>query len=261
MFDYHVHSHFSADCDVHMNEMIDQAVKKGIKELCFTDHIDYDYPDPNFRFEFDVKEYDETVQRLKQRYKGKIDVKKGVEIGIQPHLVDRYTALLQRESFDFIICSMHTTDGFDLHSGKFFEGRTLHEAYETYYTELFTCIQSFNEYSVLGHLDLVKRYRYEPNVYHFHDIIEEIFKTIIPRGKGIEVNTSGFRSGLQSGMPSKDILELYKHLGGEIVTIGSDSHTPNTLGDRYEQTVQLLKEIGFRYVATFENRNPIFHKI
>ncbi|MBO8155040.1 MAG: histidinol-phosphatase HisJ family protein [Bacillaceae bacterium] len=261
MFDYHIHSHFSADCDTAMEDMIQSAIKKGIKEVCFTDHIDYDYPDPDFIFEFNLKEYDHSIQHMKEHYQNHISIKKGVEIGIQPHLLDRYNTLLNQESFDFIICSMHSTDGYDLHSGKFFEGKSLNEAYETYYTELYDCIKTFKNYSVLGHLDLVKRYRYEPGVHHFHEIIEEILKTIIADGKGIEVNTSGYRSGLDSGMPSRDILELYKDLNGEIITIGSDSHVTGTLGYGFQKTADLLKDIGFNYITTFKNRKPVFHNI
>ncbi|TCT25490.1 histidinol-phosphatase (PHP family) [Melghiribacillus thermohalophilus] len=261
MFDYHVHSHFSADCDIQMEKMIQNALKKGIMEICFTDHIDFDYPDPDFIFEFDLQTYDQHIHQMREHYGQEIAIKKGVEIGIQPHLIDRYNEVLNEESFDFIICSMHSTAGYDLHSGKFFEGKTLNEAYETYYTELYYCIKSFKNYSVLGHLDLVKRYRYDQNVHHFLEVIEEILKTVITDGKGIEVNTSGYRSGLESGMPDMDILRLYKDLNGEIITIGSDSHTPDTLGYGYQKTVEQLKDIGFTYITTYEKQKPIFHKL
>ncbi|MRG87254.1 histidinol-phosphatase HisJ family protein [Salinibacillus xinjiangensis] len=261
MFDYHVHTDFSADCDIPMEEMIENAKKRGIQEICFTEHIDYDYPDPTISFLLDLDNYDQTIKRFQEKYKNKITIKKGVELGVQPHVLEDYNQIVNQEFFDFIICSMHTTDKIDLHSGRFFEEKSLNEAYEQYYGELLSCIKSFNQYSILGHLDLVKRYKYEPDVYHFLDYIEEIFKVVIHEGKGIEVNNSGFKYGLGSAMPSEDILQLYKDMNGEIITIGSDSHSPSTLGTHYEETIELLKKTGFKYVATFEQQKPVFHKI
>lgn len=261
MFDYHVHSSFSEDCEVAMELMVQGAVEKGIKELCFTEHIDIDYPDPNWTFSLDLAKYSAEIRKMQQIYGEQIRIFKGVELGLQPHVLQNYKKLVKKKNFDFIICSMHATKGLDLHSGKFFEGKSLNQAYEEYYSELLTCIQSFRDFSVLGHLDLVTRYKYEPGVQSFLDIIEEIFKIIIPTGQGIEINTSGFYYGIDRVMPSDDILKLYKEMGGEIITIGSDAHKPERLAEYYHHSVELLKNIGFKYVTTFKNGEPIFHKI
>src|SRR5699024_4026441 len=127
---------------------------------------------------------------------GLIQVKKGVEIGVEPHLLSRYEKLIQEETFDFIICSEHTTNRQDLHGGALFQDRSVKEAYELYYQELLECVTQFDSYSILGHLDLIKRYQTPDPKVDFTDIITEIFKTIIPKGKGIEVNTSGYSYGL-----------------------------------------------------------------
>lgn len=109
MFDYHVHSSFSADCSIPMEEMIASAIQKGLTEICFTEHIDYEYPD-TLVFDFDKQAYANKVHELQQKYEGQIRIKKGVEIGVQPHILDQYEALMDRETFDFIICSMHTVE-------------------------------------------------------------------------------------------------------------------------------------------------------
>lgn len=261
MFDYHIHSDFSADCETKMEKTIERAIEIGLKEICFTDHIDYDYPDKDWVFEFDQKEYDLKVKELQENYRGKINIKKGVEVGVEPRLLDRYEQLMKEESFDFVICSMHTTEEKDLHSGNFFKGKTVDEAYQIYYEELLRCIKKFKGFSVLGHLDLVKRYTTEKSTNNFHEIIREIFTEIIPAGKGIELNTSGYRYGLQGGMPSPDILSLYKECGGEILTLGSDSHVTDTLAYKFKESLDLLESIGFKYIATFENGEPNFHSI
>lgn len=261
MFDFHMHSDFSEDCETPMEKTIESAIEKGFTKICFTEHVDYDYPDPDFTFDLDTENYDRKIREMQRKYENKIAIKKGIEIGIQPHLFERYEQLLNRETFDFIICSMHASDRKDLHNGDFFEGRTPTEAYRFYYEELLHCVKYFDRYSILGHLDLVKRYKTLDTDENFHDIIREIFKIIIPKGKGIEVNTSGFAYGLGSQMPSRDILELYFDLGGEIVTIGSDAHKPEHVGHRFQEVLRLLSDIGFRYIATFKEEMPSFHEI
>ena len=262
MFDYHMHSDFSADCSVATENMVIAAINKGLTEICFTEHIDYEYPDKDFIFEFDLDKYDQIITSLQQKYGGKIRIKKGIELGLQPHLLHRYEQLMNQEDFDFAICSMHTIDKKDLHSGALFKDRTIDEAYEVYYEELLYCVQNFKQFSVLGHLDLVKRYTIDrQSKLNFHEIITEIFKEIIPAGKGIELNTSGVRYGLPSGMPSEDILKLYKQCGGEIITVGSDAHHESDLGFDIRKSLELLDAIGFKYIATFEQQVPRFHKI
>jgi len=261
MFDYHMHSDFSADCDTSMEKTIESAIEKGIAEISFTEHIDYDYPDPTIVFDLDLEKYDRKIKEMQEKYRGKISIKKGVEIGVQPYLLERYEHMLEKETFDFIICSMHAADRKNLHRGDFFHNRTAEAAYELYYEEFLYCVRNFDDYSILGHLDLVKRYKSLNSDADFHDIIREIFKTIIPKEKGIEVNTSGFAYGLGSGMPSADILKLYRECGGEIITVGSDAHEASHVGRHIRETYELLASIGFKYIATFDKLEPSFHPI
>ncbi len=261
MFDFHLHSNFSADCDTPMEATIEQAIQAGIEELCFTEHIDYEYPDPTISFDLNLPAYNEKLTEMQQKYGGQIRIRKGVELGLQPHQVADYKELMDRETFDFVICSMHTADKKDLHSGDFFAGKTIEEAYEQYYRELLYCVRHFKDYSILGHLDLVKRYTKQQPERQFHDIISEIFQVIIPDGKGIELNTSGYRYGLEGGMPSTGILKLYREHGGEVITVGSDSHVVSTVGYKFRESYELLKSLGFKHVTTFNGMQPEFHVI
>ena len=256
-----MHSDFSADCDTPMEKTIESAINRGLKEICFTEHIDYDYPDPTIVFDLDIDNYRKKLNELREKYKDKITIKTGVEIGLQPHLLERYNQLLNKEKFDFIICSMHTTNKQDLHSGDFFNDRTPEAAYQLYYDELLYCVKNFEQYSVLGHLDLVKRYKSLNTDKDFHEIIREIFNIIIPQGKGIELNASGFAYGLGGAMPSKDIVELYHDCGGEFVTIGSDAHEPEHVAHRFSEIIDTLIDVGIKYVATFDQMQPTFHSI
>jgi histidinol-phosphatase (PHP family) len=244
-----------------MEQTIREAIRLGLNEICFTEHIDYDYPDPSIIFEFDLDAYDRKVKEMQLQYGEKLTIKKGIEIGVEPHQLERYDALIEKEHFDFVICSMHTSEKKDLHSGAFFAGKTQEEAYQLYFEELLYCVRHFKSFQVLGHLDLVKRYKKQESAENFHEIIREIFKEIIPAGKGIELNTSGKRYGMENGMPSMDILKLYKALGGEIITLGSDSHVETTIAYDFRESLELLETVGYEYVCTFENKKPVFHRI
>ncbi|MER2089790.1 MAG: histidinol-phosphatase HisJ family protein [Sporosarcina sp.] len=261
MFDYHMHSSFSADCKVSMEDMIDGAIQKGLTEICFTEHIDYEYPDDTIYFDFDKKEYASKLLEMQKVYKGRIHIKKGVEIGVQPHILHKYEELMNKETFDFVICSMHTVEKKGLHYGEFFEDKTLEEAYGIYYGELLYCIKNYKRYNILGHADLVKRYTKKNCVNPFHDELNEIFNVLIPEGKGIELNTSGVRYGMSGGMPSDDILKLYKECGGEIITLGSDAHKPEDIAFQFSESLKLLESIGFNYITTFDKQEPKFHAI
>ncbi|WP_153730796.1 histidinol-phosphatase HisJ family protein [Sporosarcina obsidiansis] len=261
MFDYHMHSEFSADCEIPMEEMVKTSIAKGLTEICFTDHIDYEYPDETIKFDFDKIAYTELIQQLNRQYDQKISIKKGVEIGLQPHLLTEYEQLMDEHHFDFVICSLHTVENKSLHYRELFADRSVEEAFETYYKELLYCVQNFKRYSVLGHADLIKRYTEQPPANVFHDYLEQIFTTIIPDGKGIELNTSGTRYGLSHNMPSKDILQLYKQCGGEIITLGSDAHRPADIAHEFKESLELFQSVGFDYITTFTSGQPEFHAI
>ncbi|MFD1336923.1 histidinol-phosphatase [Oceanobacillus iheyensis] len=261
MFDFHMHSNFSADGDFEMEAMVQSAIQKGLKEICFTDHLDIDYPDKDWDFTFDPVRYTETIEQLQEKYQNKITILKGVEVGVQPHVLHATADFVNSLQPDFVICSMHATRGTDLHSGEFFQEKSIETAFRQYFEELYACIQKFDSYQVLGHVDLVRRYAKQTSKDECFDILESILKLVINQGKGIELNTSGFKYGLEAGLPSKEILELYHQLGGEILTIGSDAHRPNEISQSFRQSLELLQSIGFNYITSFEEQVPKFTSI
>ena len=121
----------------------------------------------------------------------------------------------------------------------------------------------YQDYSVLGHMDLIVRYD-KQGLYPFDKIkpmIQKILERVIADGKGIEVNTSYHRYGLNDMTPSRDILKLYHELGGKIVTIGSDSHQKEHLGAYIQEAKEELKALGFEYYCTFDKLQPLFHQL
>ena len=280
--DYHVHTEFSNDSIYPMEEVVKDAIALGIKDICFTDHVDYgpyrDWDDPRgiqYRpgdegepeqvalTNVDYKKYFSMIEKMREKYREKIAIKAGLEFGVQTHTIPEYEKLFRSYPFDFIILSIHQAGDQEFWTNEYQSGRTQQEYNEGYYKELLSVVQNYHSYSVLGHMDLIVRYD-SYGIYPFEKLkplLTEILKTVIADGKGIEVNTSNHRYGLSDMTPSRDILKLYKELGGTIITIGSDSHKKEHLGAYIDWAKEELRKLGYTQFCTFEKMQPIFHEL
>lgn len=263
--DSHMHSSFSSDSQADPESMIQQAIMKRFSYVCFTDHLDYDYPGDEGMFCLDVDKYFRILGELKEKYAEKITLLIGVELGLQPHLAGRLQKLFEQYSFDFCIGSTHVVNHVDPYYPDFFVGRTEKDAYEEYFECVLRNIQAFHEFDVLGHLDYVVRYGPNRNRFYTYskhkEIIDEILRYLIEKGIGIEINTSGFKYGLGHPSPHEDILERYHELGGEIITIGSDAHAPEHFAYEFTKAQNILKRCGFSYYTYFKERKPEFVRL
>ncbi|MBS7526055.1 histidinol-phosphatase HisJ family protein [Fusibacter paucivorans] len=264
--DFHVHSDFSSDSETPLENMVMTAVESGITDLAITDHVDYDYDltADITSWEIDEAAYDEAIQQFKEQYRGTLNLYKGIEFGVQPHLAERMETFISRGNFDFVIASQHTVDGIDLYNGAYFNQYSALESIRHYYEMYDQCAKMTNAYSVLGHLDLYLRYKKDlktVSVIQFMDIIDSIFDHIIYQGKGIEVNAGGHKYKLGDNNPTIDILRRYREKGGEVITLGSDAHTPNYLGLMHDENIALLDGLGFKYICSFEKMKPVFHSL
>ena len=273
--DYHVHTQFSDDSEYPMEQVVRDAVALGLNELCFTDHVDYgikvDWDSGeeivtragNLMANVDYPKYLASIEALRKQYGDKITLKAGLEFGVQVHTVPQYHALFQKYPLDFVILSVHQVEDQEFWTQEFQQGRTQQEYNERYYQELLELTKIYQDYSVLGHLDLIVRYD-EQGVYPFEKVkpmVAETLRNAIANGKGIELNTSFHRYGLKDSTPSRAILELYRDLGGEILTIGSDSHKPDHLGAYIREGHAYLRSLGFRRFCTYEGMKPVFHNL
>ena len=269
--DYHVHTDYSDDSDYPMADVVRDAIRLGLEEICFTDHVDYgvkrDVGDPEARIDLpanvDYDRYYREYRQLSEACGSRIRLKLGLEFGMQRHTIGAYERLFSRYPFDFILLSAHQVDDLEIWNGDYERGKTQAEYNLGYYEEILYVMRHYHNYSVLGHLDHINRYDpmgpfpFEPT----RPIVTEILKTAIADGKGLEINTSWHRYGLHDVTPCREILKLYHDLGGRIVTIGSDSHAPEHLGAYYDEAAEILKSIGFTQVCTYERMKPIFHEL
>ncbi len=265
MFDCHVHSSFSGDSDMKCEEAINTAINMGLEGLAFTDHLDFDYPDYDDVFLIDFEKYSDFMDQMKENFRGKIKVLKGVEVGIQPHVIESSLDVVNKYDFDIVIASVHIVDKLDLHNGDFCKSKTQKESYTRYLEEVLKTVDSFSNFDIFGHIDLIRRYGcYDDKTLKYNDytdLIDTILTKLINMGKGIEVNTSGFRYKLDSSMPDFEIIKRFRELGGEIISTSSDAHYPEHIAYKFDYVNEILSKSGFNYTTHFEQRKPVFTKI
>lgn len=266
LVDSHVHTEFSDDCTVPAFSQLERAVQLGLKGIALTDHYDIDYPNKKYTFEFDVDARRVYITALKNEFSHKLELLHGIEIGIQPHVIEQSRNIVSQGCFDCVISSIHAVDGFSLCSQHdFFQHKTKQQAYRRYLEEIYYSLCNFKDYDIVGHIGYIRRYgNYDNNSMpyeDYRDILDEILHTVIRNGKGIEINTSGFAYNLGTAIPDISILQRYYDLGGTIVTLGSDAHRVERVAGDFDQAVKMLKYVGFTTIAYFKERMPIFEKI
>jgi histidinol-phosphatase (PHP family) len=246
--------------------MIQKAISLGLDTICFTDHMDYDFPVHNgLTFEFNPEEYFIELNFMASKYKDSIKILKGIELGLMPHLSERIHKLISHYQFDFVIGSSHVVNGVDPYLSEYWKNRTERDGIEDYFKSIIENVENIKDFDIYGHLDYVIRYTPEKvtdyTYQNYADLIDTMLKSIIGAGKGIEVNTAGYKYGLGFPHPHPDILKRYKELGGEIITIGSDGHKPEHLAFDFNKANDLLISLGYKYYTLFENRRPNFIKL
>ncbi len=269
--DSHVHTTFSTDGRATMEAMAERAEQLGFSSLCFTDHMDYYFSPSDYvvidpplderqppGFQFDPALYWEVFTRLK----GGFPVRCGVELGLRPDAADKNQVLLEAHPWDFAIGSVHIVDGTDPYNSEYWDGVEEEKGVLRFFEATLACVGMGMDFDVLGHMDYVFRYAPSKNRLFTYakwgDVLDEVMRSLIQRGKGIEINTSGLRSDLGVPHPHPDVIRRYRELGGEILTVGSDAHYVEHLGYRFEETAEWLKSVGFRYYTVYQGRKAEF---
>ena len=261
MFDYHLHTKVSYDSENQPEDMVQAALKAGLKEICFTDHRDYDPLDPDRQIRFTTEDYAAAYDHLQA---DGLKIRRGFEFGMLRDNAEQLRKDVQQRDYDFVIGSVHFVDNLDPYFDPFWQGKTMDGAETMYLEHILECVQAHENFDVLGHLTYLSKAwanpTHRPIEYKkYREIVDEILKVLAQKGKGIECNTSGL-DPCGVFLPSEDYLRRFKELGGEIVTVGSDAHTVDRVGQYTHEACKVVCDI-FGYVCTFEDRKPIFHKV
>ena len=270
--DHHIHTSCSIDGEDAMLDMALACGELGVERICFTDHCDLDHwktgkPDPKAerRWLRSVEAFHQTVGAAPSG----LDICLGIELGEMNHDPARARALIASvPELDFVLASVHSVRGWPDFYGIPYESDEQCRALAELYLDELTETAAMPDYDILSHVGYLRRYMLRRG---FDVSIEEpryaeklrlLLKTVVENGKGIEVNTSGLRHpAMHETIPTPGILRLYRELGGERVTVGSDAHRTVDAGKGVRQSFELLRDLGFRYVCAYRKREPEFIRL
>lgn len=296
LYDNHNHSQFSFDGKrTSVEESAAAARANGLAGICFTDHCDFYVPPMKAAFEnlvpetFDVKAQQSEIDRVNtlmssnkkdslrtdgeaatetagQSRPDDFRIFKGVEIGMQRSCRDRIREFLAGNSFDEVIASVHYLDDTDPFYGGYYEGKDWKTAYGHYLETIYEEMTWLGDFDIMGHYDYVARYAPYPQasiLYRdFGDIFDAILKYLAENGKAIEINTKTYQDYKgRTPVLDRHILLRFKELGGEAISLGSDSHDPIRPGDKFIQYAEFVRSLGFRHLAHFEGRRLVMTPI
>lgn len=281
LMDCHTHTQFSADSEADIIECVERACELGLAAYAITDHCECnawyaeEHYAPEERAVLDYYNYGAdfensaaAVTALKEKYAGRLNLLCGTELGQILLDTDIARKVNADQRLDFIIGSVHQIKGEKDFYFIDYDKMTMDEIYvllERYFTEVYEMCRT-GLFDVLGHITYCLRYMKQrhgicADISRFDDIIAESFRILARNGKGIEINTSGLRQGFGDSFPGLKYTKLFKDLGGEILSIGSDAHFAKDIGADVETAVRTAFDAGFTRLAYFKKRQPQFISI
>ncbi len=265
LFDSHTHSDNSHDGHAPISLLCEAASEKGLAGLAITDHCECDDPKLNMINRFAPLQFE--ILKAQAAFRDQIMVCCGIELGQPIYDVTRAEELLSKYKFDFVLGSLHNLPGRDdFCKWDFHECEEQIPALLQEYYECMLKLAQWNKFDSLSHMTYPLRYiqgiqQIPVDMKPYQELIREILKTVAQNGKAIEINTSTLRQGLGVTMPGIETVKLFKELGGEYVTIGSDAHYAKHIGADLEVGMDMLKDCGFEYFTVFRRREPKLLKI
>jgi histidinol-phosphatase (PHP family) len=250
LIDYHIHTAMS-DGKGELAEYVKIARDRGFAEIGVSDHFHPEEPEWSMTYET-LAEYVKNVQLLRKRTD--FPVKLGVEADFVPNLERKIAEVIKMYPFDYVIGSVHFIDNWGFDDPEDISGYQkwdIAKLYETYFSLVQQCAKS-GLFDIIGHIDYIKTLGYKPKA----DLSEVFLNTVEVLKDSevcVEVNTGGLSAPCREMYPSKAFLKMC--FDNEVpITLGSDAHKPQDLGDNFDQALRLIREVGYEKVARFTRR-------
>lgn len=264
-YDNHIHSQFSPDSRMKLEQAAEKAAEMGLVGISVTDHLDLDAPRASDEFFFDIGMQQRAIEAVAARYPN-LKIFKGIEAGLQPCSIEKTRKFLSDYNFDTIIASIHFIDGQDPYYGDYYTGKDYREAYGRALETIYRTAVEFKDFDILGHFDYITRYApYSVrNITYsrFGDLLDAILAYLAQEGKAFEINTNTYRE--RNGYaPALDtaVLKRFRELGGEAVSLGSDAHDKERIAENFKVYSEIALKCGFKYLVHFEGRVPFYTPI
>ena len=259
--DYHTHTRLSPDGEAPLADMAEAAIQAGLSELCVTDHYDLVDLDGNpTPSPCDWEPALEQWREAEERYRGRLTIRLGIEFGSANRDADRARETLDLPELDFVIGSLHNLTpekgGGDFYFVNYSAPEVCYDCLDDYFAQMLV-LAPLSDYDALGHLIYPLRYMcmrdgQAVSLDRYREQIREILRVVAQTGHAIEVNTY---NGRTIG-DWKPVLDIYREVGGELITVGSDAHQTKNVGKGTAEAYELLAAAGFRYVTLYERRKP-----
>ncbi len=256
MIDYHIHTKRCNHATGEMEEYVIEAIKKGLKEICFLDHITLRKGINLSMGLNELPDYISEVASLKKKFQKEITIKTGVEIDYNPKKIEIIKSVVNKYPFDAVGSSVHFAGDINIVISSFKKDNPNidhMEVLKLYMDELNNMLNE-DYFDFVCHLDIIKK-----NVSKI-DSVKKEFEKILDKIKNknlcLEYNTSGYAKPFYEGYPSDYLLKKAKEKGIDIV-VGSDAHSPKQVGRFFDIALKNLKKIGFKSITTFKKREKI----
>lgn len=256
MFDTHVHTKVSTDSEMELGEAVKAAKDKNLS-LIITEHMDLKFPEEGL-FCFDVNNYFNEYGKYRND-----NLLLGIEVGMKDDCADESRELVKNYSFDYVMGSVHLVNNMDIYYPEYYQGSSKKQAYERYLKAILNSVKQYDFIDSMGHIDYIARYaKFEDKeIYYseFAEIIDEILKILIDKGKCMELNTRR----LDNENAVKNLIPIYKRfreLGGREVTLGSDAHNPISIGTSFSIAKEIISFTDLR-VVYFKDRKKEYDKL
>ncbi|CAM3006247.1 histidinol-phosphatase HisJ [Paenibacillus sediminis] len=265
--DYHTHHARCGHAVGNLEQYITRGIETGLEQIGLSDHMPLLHVDPSSYYPEmampmeELPRYVEECLSLKEKYRGQIDVRVGLEGDFIEGWEEQIEKLTSSYPFDYVIGSVHFLgewDVTDFRQTHNWEGKNVLQVYRQYYDAVQKAAKT-GLYDFIGHIDVIKRFGHVPGPEAEDEVraLEEAALDAIQQsGVAMELNASGLTKPCAEMFPSRSILEgAYKR--GIPLTLGSDAHDPMKLGENLDQARALLHAVGFTQLATFNNRERV----
>ena len=248
-FDLHVHTEF-CDGRATAEEMVKAAIALGCPKIGLSTHSPLTYPSYAMKPERE-DDYRAEIFRLKEKYRGEIEVLCGLE-------VDVYGLPVTKE-YDYIIGSCHSLSPL----GE--DGRRtdvdgpltlLKAAIDTYFDgdpyaaaeDYFAGVAQLGRVNptIIGHFDLIRKYNrggalLDENHPRYLAAARRAVDALLPLGVPFEVNTGGIARGYrETPYPAAPILAYILSNGGKVILTG-DAHRPENLCFQFARWAEYVR--------------------
>ncbi|SFZ98208.1 Histidinol-phosphatase [hydrothermal vent metagenome] len=250
--DLHNHTTRCNHAEGTIDEYIQRAIELGIDIYGFSEHAPMDF-DENYRLSFnEMHAYKTDILNAKEKYKNDIEILLGYEVDYLPgHMSEDVLSA----KVDYLIGSVHFIDKWSFDNPEFIGGwktKNIDDIWKAYFEATEAMVKT-GKFDIVGHLDLIKVFKYMPNT-DVRLLADSVLKAIKKSNMVLELNAAGLRKPIKEIYPSKQLLEVAFSLNIPI-TFSSDAHSVEQVGFAYEHTKKLAKEVGYTKAVTFKDRD------